>query len=135
MRKAGDDLGLLPLKVVYARFHARLIHAVLDSRDNPGDCLLGPGKRLLIGLYLCAAVTVQPVHFPHIGFDCLGNRFAGNKPLFQPVQNTRLDLVAGDGPAIVAGAAPMMVKAGIAVRRDDAVLPPQNPQVRKPDRR
>jgi len=122
LRKAGCDFRLLALKVIHARFHRRLAHAVLDSRDDPVDGLLGLSKCLPVGLRLCATVAVQPVHFLRIGFHSLGNRFAGDKPLFQAGQHAGLDLVAGDGPAIVTGATPMMVEAGIAVRRDNADL-------------
>ncbi len=121
-RHAGGDFSLLPFKLVHAGFHARLIHAVFDGGDDPGDCLLDLGERLLVGLYLCAPVAVETVHFLRIGFDSFRNRFAGNEPLFQARQHTRLNLVASDGAAIVAGAAPVMVEAGIAVRRDDPNL-------------
>ncbi len=65
---------------------------------------------------------VQPVHLLGIGLHRLGHRLRRYQLVFDAGQNPRLDLLAGDGPAIVAGAAPVVVEAGIAARCDDAEL-------------
>jgi len=121
-RKPGDNLGLLPLNVVHTSFHTRLIHAVLKGGDDPGNGLVNFHKRLLICRSLRTLVTVEIVHLLCIGFESLHDCIRRGQPLFQAIENTRLNLVAGDGAAIVAGAGPVAVETGITVRRDDADL-------------
>lgn len=93
LSKAGDDLRLLPFKVVHARFHGWLVHAVLDGRDDTRNRLLDLGKRLLIRGRLHAPVAVQPVHFLRIGAHRLRDCFRRDEPLFQAGQHAGLDLV------------------------------------------
>ncbi len=117
----GNDLGLLAPQFVHARLHGWLIHAVLNGRDDPGDGLLDLCQRLAILLALRAALPVETVHFLGEGAHGFLDGPRGNQPVFQTGQHPFLDLVADDGPAVVAGAAPVMVQATIAVAHDEAV--------------
>ncbi|OJY61663.1 MULTISPECIES: hypothetical protein [unclassified Rhizobium] len=118
----GHDLHLLPFKIIHACLHRRLIHAVLDRRHDPGNGTLDLLKRLLVGCRLRSPVVVQPVHFLGIGTHGFGDCLGGNKAILEAGKNTRFDLVTGDRMAILAGAAPVVIEAGIAVRDYDPEL-------------
>ncbi len=76
LRQTLGDLRLLPLKLVHAGLHRRLVHPVLDRGHNAGDGALNLLKRSVVALSLRPPVMVQPVHLFRIGAHgfrhCLG---------------------------------------------------------------
>lgn len=122
LQLTGNDFGLLALQLVHARFHGGLIHTVLNGRDNLGDGLLDLVQRLAVLLALRAALPVQAVHFLGEGTDGFLDGTRGNQPVLETRQHPFLDLLAGNGPVVVAGAAPVMVQATIAVAHDETVF-------------
>lgn len=111
-------IRLLSFEVIHARLHRRLVHAILDGGNNPGDSLFNLREIFPVGCRLRTSVMIQPVHL----LGSLGHRMRRDKFVLDAGQNPRLDLLTGDGPTIVSGAPPVMVEAGIAARRDDAEL-------------
>lgn len=121
-RLAGKEFRLLPFQLVHARLHRRLIHAVLNGRDNSCDSFFDLVQRPTVLLTLRPPFAAQVVHFLGEGAHGFLDGAGRNQPVFQPGQHTLLDLLARDGPAIVADAAPMMVQAAVAVPHDEAIL-------------
>lgn len=122
LQLAGDDFSLLPFQLVHPRFHRRLIHAVLDGRDYPGNGLLDLVQRPAVLLSFCPARTIEAVHFLGESPDSFLDSTARDQPVPEAGQHAFLDLFAGDGPVVVAGAAPVMIEAAITVAHDETVF-------------
>ena len=112
----------LALQLIHARLHGWLIHAVLNGRDDPGNGLLDLLQCLAILFALRAALPIEAVHFFGEGANGFLDGTRGNQPVLETGQHPFLDLPAGDGPVVGAGAAPVMVQAAVAVAHDQAVF-------------
>ncbi len=94
-RHAHGDLGLLPFQLVHPGLHRRLIHAILDGGDDPGNGALDLRHRAAVAVLLRPPLMVQPVGFLDIGANRFLHRLCGDQPILQPSQNPRLLTRAG----------------------------------------
>jgi len=121
LRHAFGDLRLLALQFLHARLHRRLIHAILDRRDDASNGAVDLVERTAVRLVLCAPIMIEAVHFLRIGTYCLGDRICRDELVVQAAENSLFDFLARDGPVVVAGAATMVIEAAKTVAHDEAI--------------
>ncbi|XBE62208.1 hypothetical protein ABG193_12220 [Paracoccus marcusii] len=95
-RQLGRQLHLQCLQRLHLRLHRRVIHSVLNRRQEARDLRLGLRERLTGGVMIAAAPPGGLVEGQAIGLDEGRDQLGMHQPITEPAQHPFLQVLASD---------------------------------------